>query len=549
MFFILVPLIINCIPMKQTVDMIVYNARVYTVNSKFEIAEAFAINDGRFLIVGTNKEILRRFESAKTLDAKGKPVYPGFNDGHCHFYGFGENMIRYADLAGTKSFSEVIDRLKLHYEKYPSDWILGRGWDQNNWESKQFPDNNELEKIFPEKKIYLIRIDGHAALVSKQALKSAGIDAKTKIIGGEIEKNKQGQLSGILIDNAMDEVRNTIPGLSSQQKETALLEAQKKCFAVGLTSVTDAGLPFQIIDLIAAMQLQNRLKMKMNIMIDPDSATLARFLSNGPTVNERLSVRSIKLYADGALGSRGAKLLKPYSDAPDKTGMILFDRQYYEDICAQALAAGFQVNVHAIGDSANRMVLGIFGKYLKEENDLRWRIEHAQVIDPSDFELFGKYSIIPSVQSTHCTSDMHWADERLGSERIKSAYAQKQLMNQNGWLVNGTDFPIESINPINTFYAAVARKDSEGKPNGGFQSENALSREDALRSITFWPAKGAFEEIVKGSIELNKYADFVILDRDIMTANESEILRTNVIKTISSGEIVFEIESDSSIEK
>ena len=549
MFFILVPLIINCIPMKQTVDMIVYNARVYTVNSKFEIAEAFAINDGRFLIVGTNKEILRRFESAKTLDAKGKPVYPGFNDGHCHFYGFGENMIRYADLAGTKSFSEVIDRLKLHYEKYPSDWILGRGWDQNNWESKQFPDNNELEKIFPEKKIYLIRIDGHAALVSKQALKSAGIDAKTKIIGGEIEKNKQGQLSGILIDNAMDEVRNTIPGLSSQQKETALLEAQKKCFAVGLTSVTDAGLPFQIIDLIAAMQLQNRLKMKMNIIIDPDSATLARFLSNGPTVNERLSVRSIKLYADGALGSRGAKLLKPYSDAPDKTGMILYDRQYYENICVQALAAGFQVNVHAIGDSANRMVLGIFGKYLKEENDLRWRIEHAQVIDPSDFELFGKYSIIPSVQSTHCTSDMHWADERLGSERIKSAYAQKQLMNQNGWLVNGTDFPIESINPINTFYAAVARKDSEGKPNGGFQSENALSREDALRSITFWPAKGAFEEIVKGSIELNKYADFVILDRDIMTANESEILRTNVIKTISSGEIVFEIESDSSIEK
>lgn len=549
MFFILVPLIINCIPMKQTVDMIVYNARVYTVNSKFEIAEAFAINDGRFLIVGTNKEILRRFESAKTLDAKGKPVYPGFNDGHCHFYGFGENMIRYADLAGTKSFSEVIDRLKLHYEKYPSDWILGRGWDQNNWESKQFPDNNELEKIFPEKKIYLIRIDGHAALVSKQALKSAGIDAKTKIIGGEIEKNKQGQLSGILIDNAMDAVRNTIPGLSSEQKETALLEAQKKCFAVGLTSVTDAGLPFQIIDLIAAMQLQNRLKMKMNIMIDPDSATLARFLSNGPTVKDRLSVRSIKLYADGALGSRGAKLLKPYSDAPDKTGMILFDRQYYEDICAQALDAGFQVNVHAIGDSANRMVLGIFGKYLKEENDLRWRIEHAQVIDPSDFELFGKYSIIPSVQSTHCTSDMHWADERLGSERIKSAYAQKQLMNQNGWLVNGTDFPIESINPINTFYAAVARKDSEGKPNGGFQSENALSREDALRSITFWPAKGAFEEIVKGSIELNKYADFVILDRDIMTTEESEILQTNVIKTISSGEIVFENESDSSIEK
>jgi predicted amidohydrolase YtcJ len=535
--------------MKQTVDMIVYNARVYTVNDKFDIVEAFAVNDGRFLAVGTNEEILRRFESRKSIDAKGKPVYPGFNDGHCHFYGFGENMIRYADLSGTKSFGEVLEKLRMHYEKFPSDWILGRGWDQNNWETKVFPDNSELEKMFPDKKIYLIRIDGHAALVSKQALKLAGIDEKTKIVGGEIETNINGRLTGILLDNAMEGVRNIIPGLSSDQKEIALLEAQKKCFAVGLTSVTDAGLPFQMIDLIAAMQLQNRLKMKMNAMLDPDSATLGRFLSNGPIVNERLSVRSIKLYADGALGSRGAKLLEPYSDAPDKNGMILYSREYYENICLQALESGFQVNVHAIGDSANRMILNIFGKFLKEKNDLRWRIEHAQVIHPSDFELFGKYSIIPSVQSTHCTSDMNWADERLGSERIKTAYAQKELMSKNGWLINGTDFPIESINPINTFYAAIARKDVFGKPEEGFQFENALSRQEALRSITQWPAKGAFEETVKGSIDINKYADFVILNKDIMTDNENEILLTNVIKTISSGEVVFEILPDTAFEK
>jgi hypothetical protein len=533
-------LVSNCNPMKQTVDMIVYNALVYTVNDKFETVEAFAVNDGRFLAMGTSEDILFRFESANTINAKGKSVYPGFNDGHCHFYGFGENSVRYADLSGTKSFEEVIERLISHCEKYPSEWLLGRGWDQNNWESKQFPDNEQLEKLFPGVNIYLIRIDGHAALVSNKALQLAGIDEKYKIKGGEILTNKYGKLTGILLDNAMEAVRELIPVLTAEQKETALVKAQQDCFAVGLTSVTDAGLSYQIIDLIAALQLQDKLKMKMNVMLAPDSVSLARFLPFGPKVTERLIVRSIKLYADGALGSRGAKLLAPYSDEPDKTGMIMFEKDYYENICKQAFEAGFQVNMHAIGDSANRMALNIFGNFLKGTNDFRWRIEHAQVVHPSDFELFGKYSIIPSVQSTHCTSDMTWADERLGPVRIKTAYAQKLLMQQNGWLINGTDFPIESINPINTFYAAVARKDVDGQPSGGFQTENALSREEALRSITIWPAKGAFEELVKGSIEINKYADFVILDRDIMTIPENEILSVKVVQTVSSGETVFE---------
>jgi len=526
--------------MKQKVDMIVYNAIVYTVNEEFAKAEAFAVNDGRFLAIGTSKEILNLFESDTTLNAFGMAVYPGFNDGHCHFYGYGENLIRYADLSGIQSFAEVLDRLKTHSEKYPSDWILGRGWDQNDWELKQFPANESIEKLFPGRKVYLIRIDGHAALVSKQALKDAGIDKKYKINGGEVVLNSQRNPTGILLDNAMDAVRALIPSLSFEQKETALLEAQKRCFAVGLTSLTDAGLPYQMVDLIDAMQLQGRLKMKMNIMLDPDSVTLARFLPNQLITRDRLSVRSIKLYADGALGSRGAKLLTPYSDALSKSGMILFDEQFYRSICESAYKAGFQVNVHAIGDSANRLMLSIFGSILKEKNDLRWRIEHAQVVHPADFELFGKYSIIPSIQSTHCTSDMNWADERLGSERLKSAYAQKQLLEQNGWLINGTDFPIEGINPINTFYAATFRKDIDGNPKGGFQTENALSREDALRSITLWPAKGAFEEKIKGSIEISKLADFVILNNDIMTIPEEEILKTKVMKTVSSGEVVFE---------
>ncbi len=527
--------------MKQKVDMIVYNAHVYTVNESFDMAEAFAVSDGEYLAVGTSDEILKRFVATKTIDAQGKAIFPGFNDGHCHFYGVGENMVRYADLSGTKSFEEVIERLKNHFAKYPSDWLLGRGWDQNNWETKQFPDNKQLEKIFPGINIYLIRIDGHAALVSEKAMNAAEIDKNFKITGGEVILNNQGRSTGVLLDNAMDAVREMIPPLSVEQKEIALLEAQQQCFAVGLTSVTDAGLPYQIIDLIAALQLQDKLKMKINVMLNPDSITLSRFLPFGPTVRKRLSVRSIKLYADGALGSRGAKLLKPYSDARGKTGMIMNEREYYETICDQAINAGFQVNVHAIGDSANRMVLEIFSELLKSKNDLRWRIEHAQVVDPADFELFGQYSIIPSVQSTHCTSDMFWADERLGPVRLKTAYAQKQLMEQNGWLVNGTDFPIESINPILTFYAAVARKNTDGLPVDGFQTENALSREEALRSITIWPAKGAFEEQTKGSIEISKQADFVVLDKDIMTIQENEILSVKVVQTVSSGEVVFEL--------
>ncbi len=519
--------------------MIVYNAKVYTADQNFSTFEAFAVDDGRFLALGTNREIQAKFLSDKMIDAESKAVYPGFIDGHCHFFGFGENIIRYADLAGSKSVEEIVERLKMHQETYPSDWILGRGWDQNLWITKEFPDNEILEKAFPGRNVYLIRIDGHAALVSREALKLAGINRNYKIQGGEVILNRNGKASGVLLDNAMDAVRDLIPPLTTAERERALLEAQQKCFEAGLTGITDAGLPYYIIDLVDAMQLQKRLKMKMNIMINPDSVTLRRFFASGPLLREHLSVRSVKLYADGALGSRGAKLLLPYSDAPGKTGMILNDTNYYHKICEDALKAGFQVNVHAIGDSANRLILNIFGQFLKDKNDLRWRIEHAQVIDPEDFELFGKYSIIPSVQSTHCTSDMGWADERLGETRIKSAYAQKQLLEQNGWIVNGTDFPIESISPIKTFYAAVARKDADGHPFGGFQMENSLSRKEALYSVTLWPAKGAFEEAVKGSIEVSKYADFVILDQDIMQIDESEILKTKVVQTVVSGEIVF----------
>ena len=537
--FIMIILTTSCHHKKEAVDFIVMNANVYTIDSLFSTQQAFAVKDGHFAGIGGNETIQNDFISDRIIDLNGLPVYPGFNDGHCHFYGYGENLVRYAELSGTKSFEEVIERLKSHLTLFPSDWILGRGWDQNDWENQSFPDNSMLEEAFPGKKILLIRIDGHASLVSKSLLEAAGIDKSTRIKGGEVIVDKAGELTGMLIDNADMPAKALVPSLSREEKIKALLMAQQNCFEVGLSSVTDAGLTAEMIDLIDELHTSGSLKMKLNVMLNPDSVSLDRFMNAGPLVKERLTVRSVKLYADGALGSRGAKLIEPYSDDPGQKGMIMYERSYYEEICARSLKSGFAVNTHAIGDSANRFVLNLYATFLEDTNDLRWRIEHAQLVHPEDFNLFGQFSIIPSIQSTHATSDMYWAEARLGKERLKSAYAQQELLNQNGWLVNGTDFPIEHISPLYTFYAAVSRKDLSGYPENGFQPENALNREDALRSITIWPAKGAFEESFKGSLEVGKQADFVVLGQDIMTIRESEIPDTKVRMLFVQGEKVL----------
>lgn len=528
-----------CNTMKKKVDLIVFNGLVYTVDSTFTKAEAFAVTDGQFVAVGSSQDILRQYQSDRVVDANQEAIFPGLIDGHCHFFGLGENLVRYAELAGSKSFDEVLNRLTLHAEKHPDEWILGRGWDQNLWEGKAFPTNQELNSRFPGKKIILIRIDGHAALVSDAVLELARMNGKTKIEGGKVLLDQKGKPTGILVDKAYEKVQELIPQLSKPQQIQALMEAQNACFAVGLSGVTDAGLSLNKIMLIDSLQSAGKLKMKINAMIDPDDETTAYFFDKGPVVKDRLSVRSVKLYADGALGSRGALLIEPYSDEPGSIGLMMYDTLYYENICQRAYDAGFQVNTHAIGDGGNRFVLNLYAKYLKGKNDRRWRVEHAQVVNEQDFKLFGEYNIIPSIQSTHATSDMLWAPERVGSERMKGAYAQQKLLKQNGWLINGTDFPIESINPIKTFYAAVVRKNEDGVPAGGFQMEDALNREEALRSITLWPAKGAFEEKMKGSIEVGKSADFVILDRDIMQVNEDEILSTEVLLLVVSGEKVF----------
>lgn len=529
----------SCHSLKMKVDLIVTDASVYTVDSLFSVAESFAVKDGKFIAIGTSKDILEKYSSDKVWNCEGKTIYPGFIDAHCHFYGYGMDLMQYASLDGLADPENIYKKLKEHHQQHGGDWVLGRGWDQNLWTEKSFPDNKQLNEIFPDVPVYLVRVDGHAAWCNAKALELAGIGAETKVEGGEV-MIKNGQPSGVLIDNAMQLVFSHIPSPSSVLKTKALLEAQKNCFAVGLTSVTDCGLPKSTILLVDSLQKKGDLLMRINAMMDPSEENMNYFLKNGPYQTDRLQVRSIKLYADGALGSRGAYLLSDYSDQAGNRGLLVNSEVYFDDICQKAYDAGFQVATHCIGDGANRFILNIYGKYLKGKNDKRWRIEHAQVVNSADFDLFGKYSVIPSVQATHATSDMFWADERLGAERIKGAYAYKQLLAQNEWIPNGTDFPIEDIRPVKTFYAAVVRKNLEGQPDGGFQMENALTREEALKSITLWAAKAGFQESKIGSIQGGKNADFVVLDNDLMTCTDATILKTQVLKTVLGGVTVFD---------
>lgn len=506
---------------KTKVDLIVHNANVYTVDNQFSKAEAFAVKDGKFVAIGSDRNILRHYYATQTLDAQGQSIYPGFIDGHCHFVGYGETKVRYADLNGCKSFEEVLERLEKHNESNDSEWLLGRGWDQNLWDDKSFPENIELNRRFPDKKVLITRVDGHAVLVSDNVLRIIGLDRANRI------DVKQG---GILLDNAADMAKAIVPSLNNSQRVKALKIAQRDCFKYGLTGVTDAGLDIRSIALLDSLQQKGVLKMKINAMVNPDDETMDYFMKFGIIEKERLTVRSVKIYADGALGSRGARLLEPYSDAPETSGLFVENEDFYDHVCEKAYNAGYQVCCHAIGDAGVRMILNEYAKFLKGENDLRWRIEHSQVVDAQDFVLYKEYNIIPSIQATHCTSDMPWAEERLGSERVKNAYAYKTLLAQNGWLINGTDFPIEHISPIETFYSSVARK---------YLIENKLTREETLKSMTIWAAKGYFAESRKGSIEIGKEADFVILSADIMTIEDEKIPEVKVMNTFIDGEMVY----------
>lgn len=523
-------------------DLLLHNGVIYTVNDSFEVADAMVIGGGKIIAVGSESVLRKEFSATEEINLQGKPVYPGFIDSHCHFYGYGLTL-RQADLTGTKSADEVIAVLKKHQMQFPSALIQGRGWDQNDWDRKEFPDKHILDRAFPETPVYLTRVDGHAAWLNSKVLTMLGIQSDTIVTGGEIIADAQG-VTGILVDNAMSLVEKILPPVGHQEQIQALQAAERDCFAVGLTMVGDAGLDKDVVLLIDSLQKANKLHMNIYVMLNPTQENIDHFINKGIYQTDRMNVRSVKLFADGALGSGGALLIESYSDNPVNRGVQLSSTEFLTQTCRLAYEKGYQINTHCIGDSAVRLMLTIYSRFLPENNDLRWRIEHCQVVHPDDFVLFGQHRIIPSVQTTHATSDMYWAGDRLGEKRLRNAYAYKTLLDQNGWLANGSDFPVESINPLLGFYAATTRKDLKGFPPDGFQKSDALSREEALRAMTIWAARAAFRESETGSLEPGKAADFVILDHDIMKADDLEIPETKVLQTYIGGVIVFNRQVD-----
>ncbi len=530
-------LLLSCAS-RPKADLLIFNAVIYTVDDNFTKAEAMVVADGRILATGKKDSLEAIYDIRERMDAGGKAIYPGFIDAHAHFVGYSVGL-QTADLTGTESWEEVLARVKDFAAKHPEGWIVGRGWDQNDWPTKEFPDNRELNRLFPGRPVILERIDGHAAIANEKALTDAGVRAGDHIAGGDIVTMNGGErLTGVLIDNAVGLVSSKIPPAGGEAMHVALKQAEANCFAMGLTTIVDCGLGFREAEMLMKMQEKDSLRMRLYVMLSDDPANFEYLKKNGIVKTDRMHIRSIKMYGDGALGSRGACLLKPYSDA-NHSGFLLSTAAHFDSVARFASQHNIQLCTHAIGDSANRIILSTYEKYLAAGNDRRWRIEHAQVVNERDFATFGRIDVIPSVQPTHATSDMYWAGVRLGEERVKGAYAYRQLMEQNGWLPLGTDFPVEDISPFKTFYAAVIRKDAKGWPEEGYQKENALTREQALRGMTIWAARGNFEEREKGSLEKGKLADFIILDQDLLTATEDTILKTKVLKTFIGGRLVY----------
>lgn len=536
---VLLLLLITACGRREKADLIIHHANIYTLDSANTRAQAMAVKDGKVLAVGTNEFIQGRYEATEDRDAKGAAVYPGFNDAHAHFMGYAASL-RTVDLRGTKSWAGVLERVQAFAAANKPAWVLGGGWDQNDWEQKNFPDKTALDSLFPRTPVLLRRIDGHAAIANQAALDAAGIQPGQTVAGGTYE-TKNGRLTGILVDNAISQLNDKVPPPSAPALAESLLKAEANCLAAGITSLTDCGLSIPEMQLLDSLLQQGKLHLGLNIMLSDSEENISWLVNKGPYKNGRLQVRSVKFYGDGALGSRGACLLHPYADRTGWHGFMLKDRVYFEKQAALLAGTDIQMCTHAIGDSANREILRVYAAVLKGKNDKRWRIEHAQVIDSADFGRFGENNIVPSVQPTHATSDMYWAGGRLGPQRVKYAYAYRHLLDQNGWLPLGTDFPVESINPLFTFYAAVARKDNSGYPRDGFQRENALSREAALRGMTIWPARAAFEENTKGSLEPGKAADFVITGEDLMLAPEEKIPAIKILATYIYGKALYQV--------
>ena len=530
----------------QQADLIIRNARIYTADPTRPNAEALAVTGDRIAFVGSNRGAMALSgTNTEVIDAGGLTIIPGMIDAHAHLPSLGD-FLRNIDLFGTESYRDVVALVvERSNEVAAGEWITGRGWDQNDWAVQEFPTHDDLSRAVPDNPVYLRRVDGHAALVNRQAMDLAGIDRNTPDPeGGLILKGPDGEPTGVLIDNAMLLVSGIIPAPSREEWVRRTEMAVQYANSFGLTGMHDAGVGRDTIEVFEQMARDGNFNLRNYIMVSRVEDNLDHYLSRGPQeglYDNRIWIRAIKISSDGALGSRGAAMLEAYSDDPDQTGLILVDSSRIHAIARRALESDFQLNVHAIGDRANRMVLDIFESALNENPvaDHRFRIEHAQILSPQDIPRFAELDVIPSMQGSHQTSDMYWAVDRIGPTRALGAYAWRSLLNSGVVIPNGSDAPVESINPLISFRAFFTRQDAEGWPSGGWYPEQATDRQEALYSVTLWPAYAAFMEDLVGSLTAGKLADFVLLDRDIMTIDESQVLDTEVVATYLGGEKVY----------
>jgi predicted amidohydrolase YtcJ len=534
-------------------DLVLTNGRIYTVDNARPQVSALAVRDGRVLFVGSDAEAKALAgPSTQLIDLRGAAVYPGFTDAHAHLLGLG-NMLQRVNLAGSTSYDEVIARVKAWAKDVkPGEWIQGRGWDQNRWPVKEFPTHEALSRAFPNNPVVLDRIDGHALLANARAMELAHVTAATRDpAGGRIVRLASGAPSGVFVDNAKSLISRAVPEPTRANTRKAILAAVAEANRWGLTGIHDPGEDTETVGIYEELARAGNYSLRNYVMLsDPGEPGSAQALGNpyiqrGPQnalYDGHLWIRAIKLYADGALGSRGAALLAPYSDDPNNSGLLVSRPEHIEAWAEWALGHGFQINVHAIGDRGNRVVLDAFDSALRKipTANHRFRIEHAQVLSPQDIPRFAKLGVIPSMQATHQTSDMRWAESRVGPQRIRGAYAWRSLLSTGVIIPNGTDFPVEEVNPLLTFHAAVTRQDPTNWPAGGWYPDQKMTRQEALQSMTIWPAYAGFQESVLGSLTPGKYADFVVLDRDIMTVPDTEILGARVLSTWVGGKRVYE---------
>lgn len=561
-------LLLLFLTMSRPADVLYINGKVYTMDAQNSIAEAVAVRGDGIVGVGNSADLEKRFSAKQTIDLGGKTVLPGFIDAHAHLMSLGVARLT-VDLIGAASEKEAADRVKQRVAKVePGQWIRGRGWDQNLWPSRRFPTTIDLDRVAPNNPVYLNRVDGHAAWVNTAALKIAGITKETPDPpGGKIIRDATGNPTGAFIDEAMNLVFRNLPPMSEQEAEEALAGAMRECLSYGLTGIHDMGIDSLDINLYKRKIDAKQFPIRVYALIGGPGETWDSFLKTGPLMDygdHRLTIRAIKMYIDGALGSRGAALIEPYSDDPGNRGLTVISSEGLKSVVDTALTHGFQVCTHAIGDRGNNIVLNVYEAALKDHpvGDHRLRVEHAQVLLLSDIPRFKQLGVIPSMQPTHCTSDMYWAEARLGPKRVLGAYAWRSLLDSGVIICGGSDFPVESPNPLLGIYAAVTRQDREGRPRnadvvkkywqlskegivdpsvfeGGWYAPQKMNREEAVRAFTTWAAMGAFQENILGSLEVGKLADFVVLSEDIMTIQAPEILKTVVEKTIIGGKEVY----------